>query len=138
MSTSPVAAPIRPAITPVNKPFWDACAEGVLAIQKCTACGHLRYPAGVACPKCLSSQSTWQPVSGLGSIFSFIVFHRAYHPSWEGKTPYNVSLIELAEGPVMLSNVVDVDNATLKVGLPVKVAFQRIDEALAIPVFRLA
>jgi uncharacterized OB-fold protein len=74
-------------------------------------------------------------MSGRGQMFSFVVFHRAYHPAWEGKVPYTVALIELDEGPVMLSNVIGVDHAKLAVGLPVAVAFEAVDESLAIPVF---
>ena len=76
-------------------------------------------------------------MSGRGKVFSFVVFHRAYHPAWEGKVPYNVALIELDEGPIVLSNVVDVDNAKLAVGQPVQVAFEKLDDDLAIPVFKL-
>jgi uncharacterized OB-fold protein len=67
-----------------------------------------------------------------------VVFHRAYHPAWEGKVPYNVALIELDEGPIMLSNVIATDNAALAVGLPVAVAFEAMDESLSIPVFKPA
>jgi uncharacterized protein len=68
-------------------------------------------------------------------VFSFVVFNRAYHPAWEDKVPYTVALIELDEGPVMLSNVVGVDPAKLAVGLPVAVAFEAVDDGLSIPVF---
>jgi uncharacterized OB-fold protein len=129
------AKPIRPNITPVNKPFWDGCRRGELLIQRCTACGRLRYPAGPVCPTCLSVETQWQPVSGKGTVFSFIVFHRAYHPAWEGKTPYNVSLVELDEGPIMLSNVVGIAQDKMAVGLPVSVAFERVDDEVTLPVF---
>jgi uncharacterized protein len=71
-------------------------------------------------------------------VFSFVVFHRAYHPAWEGKVPYNVALIELDEGPIMLSNVIATDDAKLAIGLPVAVAFEAVDESLSIPVFKPA
>jgi uncharacterized OB-fold protein len=77
-------------------------------------------------------------MSGRGQVFSFVVFHRAYHPAWEGKVPYTVALIELDEGPVMLSNVVGVDPAKLAVGSPVAVAFEAVDDSLSIPVFKPA
>src|SRR5258705_1502480 len=120
--------------------FWDACGSGQLKVQRCTHGGSRRYPAGMVCPECLGGEAEWQPLSGQGKVFSFVVFHRAYHPAWEGKVPYNVALIELDEGPVMLSNVigVDVDDANLAVGLPVAVAFEAVDESLAIPVFKPA
>jgi uncharacterized OB-fold protein len=135
MSDASKSEPIRPTINDVNRPFWDACARGELRLQRCRSCGHLRYPAAIVCPACLSAETEWQAVSGRGKVFSFVVFQRAYHPAWEGRVPYNVALIELDEGPILLSNVIDVDNARLTVGLDVRIAFRRLDEALSIPVF---
>ncbi len=132
------AAPIRPTVNEVNRPFWDGCRRGRLLVQRCMQCSRLRYPASLVCPSCLSRETEWHEVSGRGRIFSFVVFHRAYHPAWEAKVPYNVALIELDEGPIMLSNVVEIDNAKLDVGLPVEVAFEAMDESLSIPVFRPA
>lgn len=138
MNDTAASKPLRPTITAVNRPFWEGCGQGELRIQRCGACARLRYPAGSICPNCLSADTTWECVSGAGTVFSFVVFHRAYHPSREGKVPYAVALIELAEGPIMLSNVVDADLSTLAVGQPVKVAFDRIDQDLTIPVFKPA
>jgi uncharacterized protein len=138
MADKPKPQPIRPAINDVNRPFWDGCRHGELLLQRCTHCQRLRYPAAVVCPSCLARDADWQRMSGRGKVFSFVVFHRAYHPAWEGKVPYNVALIELDEGPIMLSNVVDVDNAKLEVGFPVQAAFAAMDESLAIPVFKPA
>jgi uncharacterized protein len=135
MNDKPKAAPIRPTINDVNRPFWDGCGRGQLLLQRCSHCARLRYPAAVVCPNCLAPEARWQPMSGRGQVFSFVIFHRAYHPAWEGKVPYTVALIELDEGPVMLSNVVGVDPAELAVGLPVAVAFETVDDSLAIPVF---
>ena len=111
MNDKPKAAPIRPTINDVNRPFWDGCGRGHLLVQRCSHCARLRYPAAVVCPNCLAPEAQWQPMSGRGQVFSFVVFHRAYHPAWEGKVPYTVALIELDEGPVMLSNVIGVDHA---------------------------
>ena len=126
---------IRPTINDVNRPFWDGCRRGELLMQRCGHCRRLRYPAAIVCPDCLSPATEWQAVSGHGKVFSFVVFHRAYHPAREGKVPYNVALIELDEGPIMLSNVIDVDNAKLTIGLAVRIAFEAMDESLSIPVF---
>ena len=136
MNDKPKAAPIRPTISDVNRPFWDGCRRGELLLQCCSHCSRLRYPASQVCPDCLGSEAQWQAMSGRGKVFSFVVFHRAYHPAWEDKVPYNVALIELDEGPIMLSNVVDVDNAKLAVGFPVAVAFEAVDDELSIPVFK--
>jgi hypothetical protein len=136
VNDKPKAAPIRPTISEVNRSFWDGCRRGELLLQRCSHCARLRYPASQVCPDCLGSEAQWQAMSGRGNVFSFVVFHRAYHPAWEGKVPYNVALIELDEGPIVLSNVVGVDNAKLAVGLPVVVAFEAVDDELSIPVFK--
>ena len=135
MTDQPKPAPIRPTINDVNRPFWEGCRRGELLLQRCTHCKRLRYPAALVCPDCLAREAEWQEMSGRGKVFSFVVFHRAYHPAWEGKVPYVVALIELDEGPIMLSNVVAVDNAALEIGLPVEVEFDVVDASLAIPVF---
>lgn len=130
------AGGIRPVITDVSRPFWEGCARNELLIQRCLRCSHLRYPPSRYCPKCLATDASWLKVSGQGSVFSFVIFHRAYHPAWQERIPYNVCLIELDEGPMMLSNVIDTDNCVLAVGMRVAVAFQRAAEDLTIPVFR--
>jgi uncharacterized protein len=138
MSDKAIAKRIHPTITAVNRPFWEGCRRGELLVQRCTVCSRLRYPASGVCPHCLATASEWQRMSGNGTVFSFVVFHRAYHDAWESRVPYNVCLIELAEGPMMLSNVIEVDNAALAVGLLVVAAFEPIDEDLSLPVFKLA
>jgi hypothetical protein len=138
MGDSNPAKAILPTINNVNRPFWAGCAKGQLLVQRCIRCGRLRYPAGVVCPQCLSPDAEWQPMSGRGKVFSFIIFHRAYHPVWESKVPYVVAMIELDEGPMLISNVVSVDPAQLKIDDPVTVAYEPLDEQIVIPVFRPA
>jgi uncharacterized OB-fold protein len=133
----PEPKPVRPTITDVNRPFWEGCGRGQLLVQRCEPCSHLRYPASIACPECLSPASKWHALSGRGQIFSFVVFQRAYHPAWESKVPYNVALIELDEGPIMLSNVVGIANDHLKIGMRVQVQFEPHGEGLAVPVFKV-
>jgi uncharacterized OB-fold protein len=105
-------------------------------LQRCTQCGFRRYPAAEVCPRCLSADARWEAASGRGELFSFVVFHRAYHPAWEGRVPYNVALVELEEGPIVLSNVVGVANERLEIGMKLIAAFEPLADALAIPVFR--
>src|SRR5579864_1830987 len=93
-AVKPKAQPILPTINETNRPFWDGCKDGKLLAQRCTRCQRLRYPAAVACPNCLNPDAKWEALSGRGKVFSFITFHRAYHPAWEGKTPYVVAMIE--------------------------------------------
>jgi uncharacterized OB-fold protein len=98
----------------------------------------VRYPIAAYCPRCLSEEAIWTPMSGRGVVFSSIVFHQVYHPAFKNDVPYNVSLIQLDEGPRMFSNVVGVPPQSVKVGARVEVLFDPVTEELAIPRFRLA
>ena len=133
---TPYTKPL-PTLTDDNRPFWDACRAGYLSLQKCQACGHLRYPIARFCPDCLSDQCAWTPVSGRGTVFSYVVFHTAYHPGFKGELPYNVALVQLEEGPRLYGNVVDVPNDAVKIGDPVEAVFDPVTPEITLPRFRL-
>jgi len=126
-----------PSLTEENRPFWEACREGRLSLQRCDACGHLRYPVARHCPECLGEGATWTDVSGRGAVFSFIVIHRAYHPGFQDDVPYNVALVQLEEGPRMFSNVIGTPNDAVRVGDAVEAVFDPVTPEVTIPRFRL-
>jgi uncharacterized OB-fold protein len=125
-----------PEITDLNRPFWDSLTGHVLALQVCSRCGHIRYPISEICPECLSPDATWEPMSGRGTVFSTIVFHQVYHPAFADKVPYNVSLVQLDEGPIMVSNVVGPEPAAVAVGDKLEVVFDQATPDVVIPRFR--
>ena len=127
----------RPVIDDLNRPFWDAVAEGRLELQRCSACNRLRYPVSLICPRCLSEVWTWEAISGRGTVYSYIVVHQVYHPAFATEVPYNVVLVQLDEGPRMFSNVVEKDGRRAKVGDAVQVVFERIDADFVIPRFEV-
>lgn len=120
-----------------NRPFWEAARRNELRMQKCLDCGHIRYPINHVCPKCLSENAEWKQLSGRGEVFSYIVFHQVYHPGFAQDVPYNVAMIQLEEGPRMISNVVGVPNDQVRVGDKVEVTFDKATEEVTIPRFRL-
>jgi uncharacterized OB-fold protein len=126
-----------PTLTDENRPFWDGCREGRLRLQRCGACSHLRYPIAPVCPACLSSDFAWFDVSGRGTVFSYIVFHQAYHPAFKAELPYNVALVQLDEGPRLFSNVVGTPNDRVRIGDAVEVVFDPVTPEVTIPRFRL-
>jgi uncharacterized OB-fold protein len=107
-----------PEIDTVNKPYWDGLAEGKLRYQSC-GCGHRWLPARLCCPSCLSPDWRWVPASGRGRILSWVVYHVAYHESLMDKLPYNVAIVELEEGPRLLTNIL-ADNDALVAEAPVQ------------------
>jgi uncharacterized OB-fold protein len=125
-----------PRIDPLNKPFWDAARQGRLVVQTCDACHDVRFPPSPRCPKCLSSAQSWKQASGMGTLESWVDFHRAYWDGFKDDLPYRVCLVRLAEGPLLVSNLVG-DSAAAKLGAAVRVVFDRVSEDTALPKFEL-
>ncbi|GAA0988412.1 OB-fold domain-containing protein [Acrocarpospora macrocephala] len=124
---SEISRPV-PVVTEENRPFWEGLAEGRLLLQRCSGCGHPRYPIALVCPRCLSKEHGWEAMSGRGTVFSSVVFHQVYHPAFADRVPYNVAMVELDEGPLIMTNVVGTDQVT--VGMPVQVIFTAIEGAV--------
>ena len=118
------------------EPFWAGCARGVLLIQRCARCEHFRYPPSPICHSCLSPDHLWVEASGKGTLYSFVIAHRALDPYWKGELPYLVGVIELAEGPRMLSNLTSVRVDQIEIGMPLTVAFESITEEIVVPRFK--
>ena len=96
----------KPEPTDLSRPFWDALRDGHLVFQRCD-CGNAWLPARKLCPACLEPTVRWERASGNGRLVSWVVYHTAYHPAFESRLPYNVALVELDEGPRLLTNMVD-------------------------------
>jgi uncharacterized OB-fold protein len=135
-ATTTYAKPV-PVPTEDSKPFWDAANRGELALQRCRQCGESRFPPSVICPECSSLESDWTAVSGRGKVYSYVVFHRAYHPSFKDDIPYAVACIELEEGARLLGNVTGIAPDQLKCEMPVEVWFEDIGGGKRLPKFRV-
>lgn len=110
-----------PAIDELNAPFWDAVQAGGLAFQRCGDCGNAWLPAREQCPNCLGGKSAWETASGDASLVSWVVYHMAYHPAFADRLPYAVAIVELAEGPRMISNITGTDDfEALRIDQPLK------------------
>jgi uncharacterized OB-fold protein len=88
------------------------------------------------CPSCSAIGATWVEASGRGSIHSWVIPHHPVHPSLVDEVPYNVVMVDLEEGPRMVSNLLDVAPEEIKVDQPVEVVFVKVDDDLTIPKFR--
>src|SRR5216683_1653711 len=105
--------------------YWEACKRGELRLQRCSDCGHWRFPPSVLCPRCLSERSSWEALSGRGTVYTFIIVHRPQHPAFYEDVPYNVAIVELEEGPRMHSRIVGCTNEEIRIGMPVEVTFEK-------------
>lgn len=107
-------APVTP--DPETLPYWEAARRGEFLLRHCSDCDQVHWFARSICPFCWSSSTDWVTASGRGTVYSWTVMRRA-------SRPYAVAYVELAEGPRMLTNIVDCDLDALAVGLPVQVVF---------------
>jgi uncharacterized OB-fold protein len=113
-----------PEPTELSAPYWRALDEGRLAFQRCAACGHAWLPARGECPRCLTRESSWQTASGRAKLVSWVVYHHGYHPYYAERLPYNVAVVELAEGPRLISNIIAGEQA-LRIDMPLTLVIQR-------------
>lgn len=137
-SSSDSAEKPLPVISDFNRPFWEASRKHELHLQRCKSCHKFWAPNGPVCPHCFSEDYTWEKLSGRGKINSWVVFHKLYHPGFAKDIPYSVAFVELAEGPRIIANVVGVKNEDLKIGMPLEVVFEDVNDEVSIPKFRKA
>ena len=138
VSETTVRAPKKPVpiASPESARFWQAAKEHRLLIPRCNACRKFWFPPSQLCPHCLSGDTGWETVSGRGKIYSFVVFHRVYHPAFAGEVPYVVAIVEFDEGPRMLTNIVGVPVDRVRCNMPVEVVFDDVSDEVAVPKFK--
>lgn len=124
-----------PEADDASRPFYDGAMEGRLMLMRCGQCGAYRLPSRQHCDRCLSPQFSWVQASGKGTVRTFAVMHRVYHPAFAGEVPYNITVVELEEGPRIVSNLVGVANADIRADMPVQVEWERHSD-VALPKFR--
>ncbi|MBJ18622.1 MAG: hypothetical protein GY910_18145 [bacterium] len=125
----------RPSLNQDVTFFWEGASEGKLLVQRCTDCENLRHPPGPGCPACSSME--WEPVemSGKGEIYSFVRHHHPHIPPFEIGHP--VILVQLDEGPRLISELAEGPDAEIEIGMRVEVQFDELEERLTLPRFRI-
>jgi uncharacterized OB-fold protein len=116
--------------------FWDGCKEHKLLFQKCLNCGLVRWPPSIICPNCHSNDTEIIEATGKGRIYTYAVYHQAYHPGFESEIPYVTVIIELEEGPHFLSNITGCEPDEVECDMPVEVVWEDITEEFSLPKFK--
>ena len=130
----------RPLPSPnaLTAPYWQAALQGELQLPRCAACAKFHFYPRSTCPSCGSPNLAWQKVSGLGEVYSFTVVHRAPSKGFEARVPYVVAVVALAEGPHLMTRLVQVQPDAVCIGMRVMVEFEPQDDETTLPVFRPA
>jgi uncharacterized OB-fold protein len=118
-----------PIVSVETEAFWSAARERRFVVPVCDACGRAHWYPRAICPFCGGDKIDWRDASGRGAIYTFSVMRRA-------KEPYAIGYVTLAEGPTMLTNIVDCDFDALRVGQPVGVVFVETEDGPPVPMFK--
>ncbi|MEV4329752.1 Zn-ribbon domain-containing OB-fold protein [Streptomyces sp. NPDC049597] len=121
-----------------TRPFWEAAAAGTLLIRRCDDCGRAHHYPREFCPRCWSENVVWERASGRAVLHTWSVVHRNDLPPFGDRLPYTAAVVELAEGPRMMTEVVACAAADLAVGMRLVVAFRTGEDGVTVPVFRPA
>ena len=124
-----------PEPTPETQPFWDGCKQGELRLQRCTSCSHTYFPPRPFCPKCAHREVSWVKASGKAKLYSYVIHHR---PAAGFTPPYSIAVVELDEGPRMMTNIIDCPQTpeALQLDMRVEVTFVPISDTISLPQFR--
>jgi uncharacterized protein len=130
------AARAKPKPTPETQHFWDGTLAGELRLQRCDACANVYFPPRPFCPACASRKVSVFKASGKGKLYSYVINHRPAAPGFT--PPYAIAVVELDEGPRMMSNIIDCPQTpeALELDMKLEVAFEKLDDKITLPLFR--
>jgi uncharacterized OB-fold protein len=127
-----------PTPSPETKRYWEGCKRHELWLPFCRPCERFYFYPRQFCPHCFSWDIEWRSVSGRGTLYTYAIQHRAWHPGWADDTPYVSAIVQLDEGPRLYTTLVDVepDPARIRCDMPVEVVFEDVSEEISLPKFR--
>jgi len=133
----PDPARARPQPTPETQHFWDGTRQSELRLQRCDACGRIYFPPRPFCPACASRSVTVFAASGKAVLYSYVIHHR---PVPGFTPPYAIAVVQLAEGPRMMTNIVECPQTpeALQLDMKLEVVFEKLDDEITLPLFRPA
>jgi uncharacterized OB-fold protein len=124
-----------PVPTPETAHFWEGTKKDELRLQRCQSCDATYFPPRPFCPACASKEVEVFAASGKATLYSYVINHLP-HPAFDG--PYAIAVVELKEGPRMMTNIVDVEQTpeALLLDMPLEVTFEPLTEEISLPYFR--
>ena len=118
--------------------WWDATADGRLLVKRCGSCGRAHFYPRPFCPHCWSDEVEWEEASGRATLYTYSIVRRNDLPPFPDRVPYVAAVVDLEEGPRMMTNVEGCDEADLAIGMSLIVDFRQETDEISIPVFRPA
>lgn len=130
--------PLPHPITPEAKPYWDGLREQKLMLPRCRACRRAFFYPRVLCPHCHASDIEWFQASGRGRLYAFEIAYQTINKAFKVKPPYVLAMVELEEGPRMMSNLVGIepDPERISCDMPVEVVFEKLTDEITLPLWK--
>ena len=124
-----------PPISDAAKPFWEATRSQSFELPWCRSCKQFFWYPRELCPRCLGEDIEWRPASGNATVYACSIQTKPAHPTLADRVPYVVALIDLEEGPRLMTNIVNCDPAAVSIGMPVQLTWEALDDGRHLPVF---
>ncbi len=122
----------------VSAPFFDGARQDRLILQHCATCDRWSFPVRERCPHCFAAKLAWRPASGRATLYTFTIMHQVMNPGFATSVPYNVAQVDLDEGVRMTSNIVDIANDQLRIGMKLQAVFEDAGDGVKLPKFKPA
>ncbi len=120
-----------------SQEFWKGTKDHKFLLKKCKDCGNIDHPPYYYCTECMSLEHEWVEASGKGTIYTYSTTYMGAPPVFTKEQPFTLAMIDLAEGPRMLSRIVDAGPEEIKIGADVEVVFEDVTEDTTLVMFRL-
>ena len=132
--------PLPHPITPEARPYWDGLREHRLMLPRCRDCGKAFFYPRALCPFCHGAAVEWFQATGRGRLYSFEIAHQTMNKAFKVKPPYVLAMVELEEGPRLMSNLINVtpEASAIRCDMPVEVVFHRLTDEITLPLFQPA
>jgi uncharacterized OB-fold protein len=124
---------ILPAPTQLSQPYWDGAHAGKLLFQECRGCGTRWHPPMPICPTCHSSQVDWREAAGRGSVYTYTIVYHPTHPAFQDQVPYVVAVVELDEGPRIVTSIKRCPVEAVHGGMRVSIFFEQVSDSISLP-----
>ena len=130
--------PLPQPITPEAKPYWDGLREDKLMLPRCRECRRAFFYPRVLCPFCHAADIEWFQATGRGRLYSFEIAYQAFNKAFKVKPPYVLAMVELEEGPRLMSNLVGIepDPKRITCDMPVEVVFHKLTDEITLPLWK--
>ena len=131
-------AAIIPGMTDLTRPYWAAAREGRLVLQRCADCGQAWHPPLPRCPHCHRAGLDWVDAAGTGTVYTYTVVTHPTHVALAARVPYVVAIVELDEGPRLVTGITGCDANRVRAGMPVRARFTAVTDEVTLPYFEPA